>query len=172
MTVEQGFIKQPHHNVAGRGAVFGAVPLEVRFWAKVVKTSSCWLWKGATNRGRGAININGKPRFASLVSWEMACGPIPDGMKVCHKCDNPLCVRPDHLFLGTQKDNIHDAINKGRWKLPPVKKGESSPSAKLNWEAVRAIRNNKKDTYKTLSESYGVCIATIGNIKNNKVWRE
>lgn len=171
MSVEQGFIIQPHITVPSRGATFGSVPLKERFWAKVIKTDSCWNWMGSINRGRGQININGKPRFASVVSWEMEYGKIPNGQCVCHKCDNPLCVRPNHLFLGTQRDNIYDAISKGRIKLPPVMSGEKSQSAKLNLGIVREIRNNKKDTYAALAKRYNVCIATIGNIKNHKVWK-
>ncbi len=172
MTVKQGFIVQPHINIPGRGASFGSVPLHKRFWAKVIKTKSCWNWRGSLHRGRGQININGKPRFAAIVSWEIAYGPVPKQMKVCHKCDNPRCVRPSHLFLGTQKDNIHDAIAKGRLKNPPVRRGEENATAKLNWNIVREIRANKTDTLSAMAKRYGVSIATIGNVKNNKVWRE
>lgn len=172
MTVVQGFINQPHITVPGRGASFGSVPLDQRFWAKVVKSESCWNWRGSTNRGRGTININGRPKFASVISWELAFGKVPYGLVVCHKCDNPLCVRPDHLFLGTQRDNVHDAISKGRLKNPPAYRAEKSPTAKLNWKIVREIRRNKTDTLSALAKRYGVCIATVGNIKNNKVWKE
>lgn len=171
MTVSQGFIVQPHVTVPGRGAVFGSVPLETRFWAKVVKSETCWNWRGATNRGRASINIGGTPKNAAVVSWEMAVGAVPSGMVICHKCDNPRCVRPDHLFLGTQRDNIHDAISKGRLKNPPVMRGEDSPAAKLNWEIVRQIRSNTRDTLATMATRYGVCIATVGNIKNHKIWK-
>lgn len=172
MTVVQGFISQPHINVPGRGATFGTVPLEERFWAKVVKTDSCWNWRGSTQNGYGQINIDGKPKRSSRVSYELAFGLIPNGMHVCHKCDNRLCVRPDHLFLGTHKENMYDAISKGRLKNPPINHGEQNPTAKLNWKYVREIRSNTTDTLAVLSKRYGVCMATIGNVKNNKVWRE
>lgn len=104
------------------------VSIERRFWTKVNKNGpvpihqpqlgQCWLWTAATIRGYGQIAhvINGKkrPAYAHRLAWEMAYGPIPDGLSVLHRCDVPLCVRPDHLFLGTQQDNLEDARAKGR----------------------------------------------------------
>ncbi len=92
------------------------VPLEQRFWPKVEKTGTCWVWQGATD-SHGYGQIHEEPRGhsqAHRVSWELAYGPIPEGLDVLHCCDNPPCVRPTHLFLGTQLDNNLDAINKGR----------------------------------------------------------
>lgn len=95
------------------------------FNKKVSKTNSCWLWIGSQRkpRGKGGWGAYGHfcPKrgvryFAHRFSWEVNFGPIPDGMLVCHKCDNPTCVRPDHLFIGTQKDNMEDAKRKGRLK--------------------------------------------------------
>src|SRR5262245_56294238 len=85
-----------------------------RFWSKVQKTETCWLWTGAKTRGYGAINIDHHAVLAHRVSYELHIGPIPDGLYVLHRCDVHACVRPDHLFLGTHLDNIQDMVLKKR----------------------------------------------------------
>lgn len=91
---------------------------ETRFWSKVALTESCWLWTGATTPfGHGTIWLgsSGEGRgYAHRVSWELAHGPIPVDVCVLHHCDTPACVRPEHLFLGTQADNMRDMASKGR----------------------------------------------------------
>lgn len=87
---------------------------EERFWAKVTKTAGCWLWTGCVVRRYGQFGVSpGVSARAHRFSYELAYGPIPEGMFVCHKCDTPLCVNPTHLFLGTNSDNQLDAVQKG-----------------------------------------------------------
>ncbi len=86
------------------------------FWDKVEIINGCWLWMASRRspKGYGQVVRYGKPQSAHRVSWELANGPIPKGLCVLHKCDNPPCVNPSHLFLGTPKDNADDSIRKGR----------------------------------------------------------
>lgn len=88
-----------------------------RFFALIAKGDGCWTWTGATNRRNGYGYFKRRDRRqmnTHRVAWEFAHGPIPDGLCVCHHCDNPRCVRPDHLFLGTQRENMQDMKAKGR----------------------------------------------------------
>jgi hypothetical protein len=88
--------------------------VEERFWAKVRTSKGCWEWTACTRNGYGRLGLNGGVADAHRLSWEMHYGQIPNGLCVLHHCDNRLCVRPDHLFLGTRGDNIADMDAKGR----------------------------------------------------------
>jgi hypothetical protein len=99
-----------HANRAGR-----ITSPEIRFWKHVDKTADCWLWTGAQCKGYGQLSSPKRSRYAHRLSWEISNGDIPEGLQVLHRCDTPLCVRPDHLFLGTNTDNIEDRIKKQRY---------------------------------------------------------
>lgn len=105
------------------------IPLETRFWAQVDMRSGiweCWEWTGARlPRGYGFAwdNAVGANRLAHRLAWELTNGPIPDDLWVLHRCDNPPCVRPDHLFLGTAADNAHDMMAKGRGRRQRTRQG-------------------------------------------------
>ncbi len=141
------------------------------FWAKVEKTSDCWLWTGGKARfGHGLFTMGHKGRTigAHRFSYEQVYGPIPDGLAVCHRCDTPACVRPDHLFLGTRTDNNLDKVHKGRQS-----NGQAIWQAKLTEDDVRAIRvaPGGWGKIKALAERYGVDPDTITRIRHGKLWK-
>lgn len=153
------------------------MPVEERFWMRVTKTEGCWNWVGANVNGRGQIYVTGRSELAPRISWQMHFGPIPDGLLVCHDCDNPACVRPDHLFLGTYQDNAIDAAVKGRntGQLHPelVPRGEKHGMAKLNETAVVAIRlrAGMGESQRRLAGIYGVAHSAIGSIVRREAWK-
>lgn len=141
---------------AVRLGVRGLLPSEERFWASVQKTDNCWEWMGSkVKKGYGRFSYQGhKDDYAHRFSWELANGEsIPSGSLILHKCDNPSCVRPDHLFLGTYQDNVDDMWAKGRGRC-----GENSASHKLTDEQVRQIIQRKKagESARSLAEEYKV----------------
>jgi hypothetical protein len=172
-----------------------------RFWNNVNKTDTCWLWKGATvGRGYGKTSFGGICKRAHRVAWELTNGVIPEGLLVCHRCDNPLCVRPDHLFLGTSDDNNKDMQRKGRSatgdrsrsrthpeSLPRgdnhyahlhpelVLRGERHGNAKLTEVQIQEIRtayaSQDHPSYAELSLRYGVSSNAIWSVVMRKTWQ-
>ena len=176
-----------------------------RFWSKVDKDGPvcvpelgpCWMWTAGTQRGGyGCIRVSGKHVGAHRLVWELHFGQIPPGQWVLHRCDNPPCVRPSHLFLGTSADNQRDCVAKGRhsvsleqmlqdvmvapWKAlmsaggPRVAFGESHYSAKLTTAQVEAIRRryipHRVSTYK-LAKEFGVSRSAISDVLSGKHWK-
>ena len=150
--------------------------LAERFWPKVEKGEGCWIWKGASLvTGYGSITLPyspvlGRPRthiLAHRASWELAHGPIPPGMFVCHRCDNPPCVRPDHLFLGTQFENMGDCAAKMRHVV-----GNKHPHSKLNPDAVREIRRLRSEglTQPQIAVRFGVAVITVCKVLKGYSW--
>jgi hypothetical protein len=132
-------------------------PIEGRFDAKVNRTETCWLWTAQRvgTMGYGRIWLNGRGVAAHRYSYERFVGPIPAGMQVLHKCDNPVCVRPDHLFLGTQLENMQDKIRKGRGA---DRRGERAGTAKLSTASVARMRALRSEGWTTrrLAEEFGI----------------
>lgn len=144
---------------------------EDRFWWYAVKKDGCWEWTGETNpRGYGRLKVDGYRRVqAHRFSYEIHKGAIPEGMLVLHKCDNPPCTNPDHLFLGTTQDNTDDMIRKGR-KI--VIRGNNLPQAKINDESVRDIRSrcSKGESQKSVALHYGLSQSSVSLIVNRINW--
>jgi hypothetical protein len=158
------------------------MPLADRFWVKVLKTEGCWYWMAHRNRdGYGMFSIRSIPKYSHRVSWELAYGPIPEGQWVLHKCDNPACVRPDHLFLGDVGINTRDAAAKGRSgphrhprSYARDVRGERSPSAKLTAAQVVEIRSRYASgdgTLRSLGREYGIHNTTVGRIVKEESWQ-
>jgi hypothetical protein len=175
----------------------------MRFWSKVRKTEQCWLWTGGCfDTGYGAFAIRRRNVGAHRVSWIIHHGPIPPGMEVCHNCpdgDNPQCVNPAHLFLGTHADNAADMVRKnrqargersGRYTQPErnargerhgtrthperIPRGEKHYSAKLTWANVREIRVRRAagESMADLAREFAVGASNIRFIVTGRTWKE
>ena len=149
--------------------------LEQRFWEKVdihFSSDECWNWLGALEvSGYGYLGDTRRQgsKKAHRLSYEIHCGKIPNGLCVCHKCDNRKCVNPTHLFLGTRADNNADRDRKGRVNRMY---GESNPKAKLtdaNISSIREMRENGM-TQQSIADRFGVSQHTIWQILSNKTW--
>lgn len=159
-----------------------------RFWANVEKSDGCWLWKGNTaTGGYGGIMVKGILWRAHRFSWVLANGEIPDGLLVCHKCDNPACVRPDHLFIGTSSDNQRDCAAKGRQysqrhpeksslhrpEIRASQVGECNAAAKLRTEDVITMRAlmDQGATVDGMIEMFGISRTQVNAIKRRAAWK-
>ena len=141
-----------------------AKPFVDRFNAKWKKSDSgCHEWMySKRGAGYGAMRFNGRDQLAHRISWQLVHGEIPAGMLVCHKCDNPSCVNVEHLFLGTQSDNMKDMVAKNRH---PYQQGEAHARAKLQNKDVLKIRDSSMSS-SVLAKMYGVTKRTILNVKH------
>jgi hypothetical protein len=139
---------------------------DILFWEKVDQKgpSDCWNWKACVNSANyGQIRLKAGIAYAHRYAWECKRGPIPDGLCVLHHCDNSRCCNPNHLFLGTKLDNMHDAMSKGR-----------HPNAELSEDNVREIRKFlkiRKISQRKLAKMYGVAQPTICDISRGRTWQ-
>lgn len=147
-----------------------------RFWNYVKKESSdkCWEWRGSRMKrgGYGQLNDRGRLLKAHRVSYEIHRGLIFGDGFVCHTCNNPGCVNPEHLYLGTPKQNWHDTIKSGRaFKLPSGAKGEKHHSAKLTSFAAKIIKKSKARGV-DLAKRFGVTPQAICQIRKGLAWKQ
>lgn len=158
-----------------------------RFWAKVNKSGpvpahcpelgECWEWTASKHRfGYGYFRypVNGKATtvYAHRIGWERASGPVPDGKCVLHRCDNPACVRAEHLFLGSKKDNSLDMIRKRRGWQPKLN-GERCHQSRLTAEKVVLVRQKFASgvTQTAIAKEFGVTIQAINQVVKGRTWR-
>lgn len=156
---------------------------ENRFWAKVRKGDDCWEWTGRPySTGYGMAWVGNRRILAHRYAYQAEVGPIPDGLFVCHRCDNRLCVRPDHLFLGTLQDNHADMVAKGRiakgdqngMRRHPEKarRGEAHGMAVLNEAMVRTIRQEHMGGKEPsqIARNLGVNRGAVRDVLRGKTW--
>jgi hypothetical protein len=143
-----------------------------RFWEKVERSDGCWMWTGGKSGGYGRFFIGYgfsfyHSRQAHRMAWELTYGPAPTHLWALHRCDVQLCVNPEHLFLGTAKDNTHDCLAKGRLNTA---RGERSGNAKLTEEIVRMIRSST-ERHPVIARRLGLATWTVNNIRRGNSWK-
>jgi predicted XRE-type DNA-binding protein len=136
----------------------------------------CWEWRRTHNGfGYGTLRVGGKIVYAHRLAFELGNGqPIPKGMHVCHRCDNPRCINPVHLFLGTRSDNMADCFAKGRSSVKAFPHlGESNPASKLTIEMVEQIRKRLADgeSQQSVADAIGISQSQVSNIKRGRQWK-
>lgn len=134
--------------------------------------SGCWLWAACADRlGYGQWRFDGRIQKAHRVAWQLYRAPIPNGLLVLHRCDVPSCVNPDHLWLGTQADNVADMIAKERQRHDRNPRGEHNGRAKLTESDVQAIRASSESQH-VCARRFGVGSTAIANIRRGKRWKQ
>lgn len=156
-------------------------PIENRFWEKVRKTENCWLWEGAqAGSGYGTFcGADGKMTSAHRIAYWLVNGDIPPGYVICHKCDVKLCVNPDHLWCGTQQQNVDDMIQKGRFARGKQlnhapQNGSLNNNAKTNEDNVVLVRKllDQGMSQAEVARRTGIKRGNVWCIKHRKSWKE
>lgn len=165
----RGMVKgEPNKFIAGHQS---RTDVKERFWVKVEKRSEteCWLWLAAVRRideGYGAFWLDGRHQPSSRVAWLLTFGEIPQGLQVLHKCDNPRCCNPSHLFLGTNQDNNKDKVSKDRHIY-----GSRNMSTKLTEMQASEIKNMNHRYARKVGLIYGVTRHVVADIWRGRTWK-
>ncbi len=142
---------------------------------QINEATGCREWKKhCNNYGYGKLTVSGRGVYAHRLSYELCYGPIPQGMDLMHKCDNPRCINPEHLSVGTRSDNMKDCSQKGRARIPRNSLcGEDNGSAKLRREDISLIKCLLENGWKqqAIADHFGVSQAQISNIKCGRAWK-
>lgn len=173
-----GAIEKPRLKISDMSEEEKMRRLKKSFEKHVIRQEGCWGWKGPTARGGYAVmscrRAMGSDR-GHKASWMIHFGSIPARMHVCHKCDNPICTNPDHLWIGTHQQNNDDKISKGRQahNIPPHKRGSENGSSKLSENQVKEIKGLILEGHSChrIGKEFGVSHQTILRIKNGKNWK-
>lgn len=148
--------------------------VEGRFWSRMERGDGCWLWKGSRmTKGYGKFKASGVQVSTHRAAWMLTHGEIPAGLYVCHRCDNPPCCNPAHLFLGTNADNQRDAMSKGRHRFGTTSSpGLANPAAKLTPDAARCILARRRDgaTLKQVGLEFEISARQVGEVLNGTHW--
>jgi|SRR3990172_10485598 len=152
----------------------------IRFWGKAQKTDQCWLWTGATkteiNLNYGQFYFKGKRLAAHRLAWELTFGRIPSSLCVLHSCDNPICVNPTHLFLGTREDNVADRHKKARdsrgarHSSACIKKKSNVKLLDSDILEIRRLCASRGLTHKEIADQFGIHKSTVSKIHLRTAW--
>lgn len=156
------------------GGFLITIPEIERFFSSVDKTESCWNWTGYCDaNGYSRITIRSELFLGHVLSYLLHYGPIPDKLHVCHSCDNPKCVNPKHLWLGTHQENMKDRNEKGRCGVSG-RYGEDINTSKLTEEQVREIRScvEKGAKQTQMAKRFGVSRSTINSLIKRRTWKQ
>lgn len=158
------------HAVGPRTKTYTAGEIAERIWRQVEKTDTCWLWRGYTRNGYGVLSINDGPRYLHRLVYLMYVGPLLSESTVCHQCDTPRCLRPDHLFAGTQADNVADMRAKGRARYVAVR-GAQHGRYRISDDIVIAVRRSyetDRPKQRDLASRFGLTQGTVWAIVNRR----
>ena len=162
----------PNETLKVRGGI-----TEEQFWGYVNTRDpdECWDWtRGKDQAGYGIVLLNGRRDRTHRIAWSLTRGDIPAGLFVCHHCDRPSCCNPNHLFLGSNSENIEDARRKGRMSLPPVNRGEDHYNTNMTNELVMAARlkyATGKYTLRDIANEYKTSISMVHALVRGKTWK-